>query len=356
MTEHAADLVVVGGGVLGCLLAATYARQVPGTAVLVVDRGPLLAATSGVSLNAGIPAARTDALRRLVTRSDQLFRSEPTLRAYLREHETLYLVRRRDIEAFGAMLSVPALKPATPERRAVAAHAYGEIVPDPEWVVLDGRRHSFVFDTASFVRDQVRAAVDRIGVREHTRVDLVRRHGNRWVVESAGTAVASARAVALCVGAFPPPEVVGASRRIVPTQGRIKRIASLRVRLPRPVADAPSIVWAGASVSIVPPQDSAVCHVNFHRSRYASEHPGMPPCFDDADLAQGLARARSVWPDLPTADIDGVAGYDLYRTDNQPAVRELSPGLVAIVGGSGAGVRLSPALAERAAQSLLAHA
>ncbi|MCM0673470.1 FAD-binding oxidoreductase [Micromonospora phytophila] len=355
MTEHDADLVLVGGGALGCLLAATYARQVPGATVLVVDRGPLLAGASGVSLNAGIPAARTGALRRLVTRSDLLFRSESTLRAYLTEHETLYLVRRRDLDEFSRMLSVPPLEPAAAERREFAAQAYGEIVPDAEWLVLDGRQHSFVFDTAAFVRDQVRAA-DRIAVREHTPVDLIRRHGDRWVVESGGTVLARGRAVALCVGAFPSPEVVGASGRIDPAEGRIKRISSLRVRLPRPVAGAPSIVWAGASVSIIPSPDPAVCHVNFHRSRYAPEHPGTSPLFDDADLAEGLARARPVWPDLPVAGIDGVAGYDLYRTGNEPAVRELSPGLVAIVGGSGAGVRLSPALAERAAQSLLVHA
>ncbi|WP_433607295.1 NAD(P)/FAD-dependent oxidoreductase [Dactylosporangium sp. CA-139114] len=367
MTAGRADLVVVGAGVIGCMVALLYRRAHSGAEIIVVDRGAAAGGASGASLCAAIPAAPTATLRALVRRSDALFAAIPVLARHLRHYAALYCVSPQRVADFRGQLAVADFVPAAPAQWSAAEAVYGPLARDAGRVVLDGRRHAYTFDVTAFVHAALRAPEPIARLVEGRAVAAVRRDGDRWSVETGDGVLARARAVALCTGPWTAPPVTGPDRHWAPPPPSLRRIVSLRVALPGPAADAGSagsVIWVDESVSLIPAAGGAACYVNFTRGdwppaaagvhRAAAGRPVAPAEFTDDDRAAGLAAIARLWPGRPASGVGGLAGHDSYTPDRHPRIDRPAPGVVSVTGTSGAGVRLAPALAEDAVRDLTA--
>ncbi|MEV4580454.1 FAD-dependent oxidoreductase [Nonomuraea jabiensis] len=155
-----------------------------------------------------------------------------------------------------------------------------------------------------------------------------------------------ARRVILATGPWPLP----ALPEPVPT--RIKRVAALKAELPVRPGD-PIVFFPEDDLFFLPGTDGTAM-ISFDRGCWDQDPADVDGSLDDGDLRIGLAAVRARSTAAASAVIGGQAFCDRYTGDRLPYVWNSagSPGLAAIMAGSGSGIRLAPGLAARAVSAV----
>jgi D-arginine dehydrogenase len=127
------------------------------------------------------------------------------------------------------------------------------------------------------------------------------------------------------------------------------------VRVPAPTG-APLVSFMDDDVFVLPGGDGSAL-VSFYREEWDPDPDALDGRPADADIAAGVGALARRSRLLAAAVTGGRAFCDLYTPHRLPRVitHPHVPGIAAIRGGSGSGVRLAPALANAALDAVAGH-
>jgi glycine/D-amino acid oxidase-like deaminating enzyme len=343
-----ADLAIVGGGVIGCFAAYQAVRSRPAWRVVLLERTSIGAGATGWSAGVSFPLAATPRHRDLVRASAGGYAAlhETAAQRFIRPVRMTYVVRRDGEAELRRRLVDAALRPATGEehRRVTRMLPELRLAADEQLFTHDG--HGFAVDAGALAEALVAATDGRAEIQLGQMVTAVERRGDGYRLLT-GAGEWSARRVVLASGPWPAPMV-----RPVPLPeppgARRKRIAALHVRLPVVPGD-PLVYFLDADLFVLPLSAGAAL-VSFYRDEWDTDPDAVNGHPSDADQRSGADALRRRSEPAAAAVTGGRAFCDLYTEHRLPVVSRdpALPGLAAVRGGSGSGVRLAPALAAEA--------
>jgi glycine oxidase len=349
---RASDVIVVGGGIVGCAISYFLARE--GLSVVLLERDQLAVHASGAAAGMLLPlaeAAQRGPLHAWGRRSLAMF---PELCAELRERSgvdpeyeasgALHLAesepRAQQLQAKARLFEAESLEWLGPEALRGAEPLLGPGLCGALWSPGEGHVRSPLL-TQAFAR-----AAAELGARIETgsTVTGVRRAGERVTGVETASGSHSAGSVVLCMGAWTP-GVVGFALPIEPVRGQI-------LSLDAPRSPLGSIV-VGESAYLVPKRDGSVV-VGASEERVG---------FDCRVTAEGMGRLLAAAPRLVPALADcgfrsAWAGLRPATPDGLPVIGPApgSEGLVIAAGHFRNGVLLSPVSGRLVADLLLGKA
>ncbi|RFS84312.1 FAD-binding oxidoreductase [Actinomadura spongiicola] len=351
-----ADLAVVGGGVIGSFVVHEALRRSPDWKVLLLERSAIGASATAWSAGVSFPLGATARHRQLVRASADRYHAlrDHAAGAFLRPVQMIYVLRRAHLAAFTARVVDAALRPVTAaERERVTGGILPDLrlEPDEEMITHDG--HGLVVGARPMAEALVARAAGRTEVQIGQRVDGIEPEdaGYRLRTEHGEW---TARRVVLACGPWTPPPLGEPTLPAAPGARR-KRIAALHTRLPVTMDD-PLVYFVDDDLFLLP-LSAGVALVSFYRDEWDTDPDSCDGRPSADDLRQGRAALDRRSPAAAAAVTGGRAFCDLYTDHRLPVVTTSSglPGLAAVRGGSGSGVRLAPGLATEAFDAVTAR-
>jgi glycine/D-amino acid oxidase-like deaminating enzyme len=340
-------IAVVGGGIIGCLVAREAARS--GAGVTLVDRDLVGLGASGRSAGVHFPLGRTERVRAMSAYSQ----------AYYDALKDAFPALPIQPLALDAAVPVGAAREhharfLHPGRPGAMVAAEGRRVPWPDGGTTWRLPGCQVADVGDLVGALVRDLRDRAAVLEGVRVLAVDEHSS-GVTLTLGTGESREfDQVVLCPG---PWANADEWRRYTAGLGiRIKKVVALHVDQPVDADD----------VGVFFPVEDAFLVPVRHRGHWLFSYTCpdwdvLPDSLHDGLSAADLARARAVLVRYAPALADRVRGgrvfCDAYSPAREPLVVPVgATGRVVFAGAAnGSGYRLGPAIATAAVQLLAIH-
>ncbi len=351
-----ANLAVVGGGVIGSFAVYEALRCHPEWQVLLLERSAIGAGATTWSAGVSFPLAATPRHRELVRASAigyAALRDTPA-GPFLRPVQMIYILGPAGLaNLHDRIVEVPLRPVTTAERQRVAA-----IFPDlrlgegDTMVTHDG--HGFVVHARPVAEALVAAVAGRAEIQLGQQVNAVEadRDGYRLLAEHGEW---SARRVILACGPWSPPPILPVPLAAIPGARR-KRVAALYARLPVGTSD-PLVYFLDDDLFVLP-LAAGTALVSFYRDEWDTDPDASDGRPSADDLRVGIATLERRSDSAAAAVIGGRAFCDLYTANRLPVVtcEAAIPGVAAVRGGSGCGVRLAPALAAGALRAVTAAA
>jgi glycine/D-amino acid oxidase-like deaminating enzyme len=337
------DLAVVGAGIIGATVACEAHTRHPDWTLAVVDPAPTCGATRW-SLGVSFPLAPTSGHRAMVRESlawHAAWSDTPTLRQPL---PMLFVVDGARRRMFLSAVEGAAFGPAPRELVEQAREAWSLELRDDEEVLM-GDDRVFRIDAPALARQLIATAEP---VTFESRVDTlaVEQDASRLALDD-GMSVA-ARRVVVAAGPWYPS---GLGKQLgVPAGVVVKRVSALECDVPR--AGAPAVYFVEDDLMIVPDDRGERTLVSFNRRAWSDDPDVMTGALSCADAAEGTTALLRRSQSLAATVVGGWSFCDAYAPERLPICMSAGPDVVAIVGGSGSGVRLAPALADLAMRQL----
>lgn len=348
------DLIVVGSGIVGAFIAHEARRLNPNWRIRVLEQhaSPASGAT-GWSVGADFPIAATRAHLPLIAASRERYAAlaHTPSGVYMRNIPMFYAVQRDQLSTFRSQMTVP-LRIATKDERArVGAMLPGVVLKSGEefvthseqGVIIDARL--LTQSLLSSEREQGKTTVET-----GCHVDGIHQIGDKYLVSAKGREWRAAN-VALAVGPWDLPGSL--SSYLYPVaELRCKRVAALHTRLPIDLGD-PLVYFIDDDLFVLPHAKGQAL-VSFRRNAWDVKPDLLDGHTNEDDIREGLRALAARSPQAARNCSSGQAFCDLYAPNRLPIIRTspMLPGIVAVQGGSGSGVRLAPGLALQALAAL----
>lgn len=341
------DLAVVGAGILGLTSALAAAIANPGHRLLVVDaaHGPA-AGASGSSAGLCFPIARTHGHAELVDVSQRAHRGihRQLGGSWLTEVPIIHAIGRDRGEEFRSALRSPAR-----EVGAKLVESMFHLEPDADIVYLLDDGHTFACDAAAMCLGIARLLEER---GSHLAWDLcistVTNNPSarpEWRLEATQGETFAARTVVLAAGPWPLPTIRCGGDLVQPDA----QAATRRKRVSAGISNAyladAALHMVEQDVFVLPRESEGRSIVSFRRELWDVSVSEIGDPWDGDDERALFEQAGRLLPEVVSGIVGGLSHADLYAPGRLPLVESLAPGLVAVRGGSGSGVRLAPALA-----------
>ncbi|MFC9701632.1 FAD-dependent oxidoreductase [Streptomyces sp. NPDC056943] len=360
-TAAVTDVAVVGGGIIGAVVAFGVSAAHPDCRITVLDQGETGTATRR-SLGVLAPWAGTPGQRALLESGAARLRDRALhalLRPHLRRVPVLVTGRAGTLGELARSTVGARMEPASDALRASARAAFGELLlrkGDEQATVRDGIT---VMDTEA-AAEALLSAVVRAGgrVRSGARVTRIEeaRDGSRRLLLADGEAVTTRRTV-LATGPWPVPEFTTDSP--LQPSWRTKRIAALRIARDLPPG-APMVCFPDEDLFVLPAGAGAGAGAGSPGGAWASfrceewdvapRDGAHPPGPRTVDAGRGVLARRL--PGLAADALPGPAATDGYTSDRTPLTDRPAPGVVRALAGSGGGARFCWGMADRVLELL----
>ncbi|MBE3205809.1 MULTISPECIES: NAD(P)/FAD-dependent oxidoreductase [Parafrankia] len=332
-----AELLVVGGGIVGALCAARARENYPDWAVTLVTAAQVGDGASRFTAGLCLPVARSIEQRAMVTDSE----------AYYRRHTGSGFLHRIE------MIDVTA-DPAAWQARLVGVRAFSNGRPAlPDCCRVSSGETALRYGGVLVVNAAGIAAAlvgpgSGVCVQSRTDVRTLAHDGTVWnasVHSPQGPRTIRAHRVILATGPWPWPAGEG-----LPDGGgdelRTKRVAALELHLPD-LTPGTCVHFVDDDIFLLAtPRGRALA--SFYRSRWDVSPVGCDGTIDAADLEDGLAQLAARFHGSGPSVLGGRAFCDSYAPERHPLVMRGDHRIACVTGTSGSGVRFGPALAARA--------
>ncbi|MEU4878366.1 FAD-binding oxidoreductase [Streptomyces sp. NPDC021608] len=338
------DIAVVGGGVIGCLVAREVTLRAPQCRVAVIDRDVVGSGASRRSAGLHFPRGGTARVREMADRSqtfyEELIRGEPSLPIFpLAMHVLSSQAPSVERDYLGRAGLVP-----------MQDVPGGLVTAPPGTLVWSGQGCQYA-DVGGLTEALARRLRPRVAFREGTRVVTVEPSSSEVMLRlSTGATLTASRAVLA-----PGPWLADTAWRslVEPLGARVKKIVALHVdRAPQEHHGA--VVFEDQDAFLLP------LH---HRGHWLFSYTCQEWDVDPDDIAEGLSAAHLAQahacleryaPGLAARARSGRVFCDAYSPEREPLVRALDDSSRVVFAGAsnGSGYRLAPAIASDAADLL----
>jgi glycine/D-amino acid oxidase-like deaminating enzyme len=334
------DVVVVGGGIIGCLVAREIAARRRDASIVVIDQETIGSGASRRSAGLHIPRGYSPRVRQMSAYSeryyDDLRRARPGLP--IRPVQTFAVAGREVAEHY----LDGALSEATEPPPCVTALAGAAGV----WRVAGGQRA----EVAGLARE-LAAGQPRLRVLEGVRVCGVEpRNGEVRLRLSTGDALVAARVVLA-----PGPWIGCPAWRdlLAPLGARVKKVAALYIDRP-PAEGDPVVIFEDEDAFLMPLPERGIWLFSYTCQEWDVDPDTLPAGLSARDAADARAVLGRYAPWLERHCAGGRLFCDAYSTGYQPLVQSVDPDDRIIFAGAanGSGYRLAPAIAAQAADLL----
>jgi glycine/D-amino acid oxidase-like deaminating enzyme len=345
-----AELAIVGGGIIGAWAAYLARARRPSSSIVVVDRAH---PGRGATFHSAGVVHRT-------------MGSTPEVRAFAARSAALHAAAAREIAA-AAFIDVPGYWAIEPERLAGLSSALGrapaaasaaqreELLRALPGLRLDDGLALHVDGDCGRVRPPELATAllaasvgpggggDRLGV-VRGEVARMAREGERWHLEVDGVGRVDAARVLVAPG--PWVDLGGWPAAVQAAGIRVKKVAALE--LDGAPADAPLVVFPARDAFLAPSPTAGRWVFSYRCSTWLDAPPptGAVP-FGDDERREALAALEAIAPALVASVVHIRVSADAYAAGGVPLVAA-ADGRALVTACGGSGVRLAPALAERA--------
>ncbi|TXS34892.1 FAD-dependent oxidoreductase, partial [Streptomyces sp. t39] len=150
MTARPADLLIVGGGVIGATAAWAAARRAPGTRIVLADRGRPGGGASAHSAALVVPYAPDATHRALMGQAGRLLAATP-LADFRRPQPMVFVVPEHTAATVADHFLGGTLPEAGPDRLAELRTAWPGFAPRPGETVLDAGDRCALLDVPGWI-------------------------------------------------------------------------------------------------------------------------------------------------------------------------------------------------------------
>lgn len=347
-----ADVAIVGGGIVGCFAAHLAARSHPDWRVILLERTAIGAGATGWSAGVSFPLAATPGHRALVRESAAGYAAimDDLGERCARPVPMMYVLTQGQAETLQERLVDAVLRPASSQEAADVARMLPDLQLAADEVLVTHDGFGFALDAAKVAQALVADANGVVEVALGQTVQAVERDGDTYRLFT-GAGEWSARRVIAATGPWQLPAVRPLALA-EPSGARRKRVAALHVALPVTASD-PLVYFLADDLFILPLSEGTAL-ASFYRDEWDTDPDTVDGTPTDDDIESGVRVLRRRSPAAAEAVIGGRAFCDLYTDQRLPVVTSdpALPGLAAVRGGSGSGVRLAPGLAAEALRAV----
>jgi glycine/D-amino acid oxidase-like deaminating enzyme len=337
----AVDLAVVGGGVIGALIAHEADAALPGATVAVLERGLIGQGASSRSAGVHFPRGATARVRSMTEHSHRVWeRLAAELDLPIREVDaTVVATGDADAVATTYLRLGDETAPADPARGWAAP-------PGARAWSLHGCHYADVREVAGRVLAGLR---DHVTVLEGTEVAQLSciEGGHRLTLGHGGEVLA--RRVVLAPGpwiAHP-----AWADLVAPLGLRVKKVVATHLDV-SPASDDPLTIFHDEDAFLLPLHGRGHFLFSYTCDRWDVAPDDVGLVLERSDFDDARAVLGRFAPDLVARCNSGRVFCDAYSPRREPVVAELRPGLVFAGAAGGSGYRLAPAIAAETVAAL----
>lgn len=339
-------VAVIGGGILGCLIAHEIVTREPGARVMVLDRDSIGSGASRRSAGLHFPRGSSERVRQMS--------------AYSEDYYARLLKSQPDLPVYPLPMSVVAGRDSVSELRRVYLDRAGltetadtgnpDVVLGDELMAWSGRGCQYA-DVQAVAQHLARSLRARVEFREGVAVTSMAGSASGVRLRLGTEDEVSVSRVVLAPG----PWVNSAPWRDLTGQLgiRVKKVVALHIERPLQPGE-PCVVFEEEDAFLLP-----VTHRGHLLFSYTCQEWDVDPDAPNPGVtADHLSAAQAVLkryaPSLASQCVSGQVFCDAYSPDRQPVIRALDAHARIVYAGAanGSGYRLGPAMAAAAADLL----
>ncbi|MGX1491447.1 D-arginine dehydrogenase [Streptomyces tendae] len=335
-----ADVTVVGGGIIGCLVAMEVLARAPGSRVVVLERDAVGSGASRRSAGLHFPRGATERVRSMSAFSQSFYEK-------MRLHDPqlpIHTLPMHVLSSDATHLEQTYLAAAGLTRTTGLP---GFMVAAPAGAQVWKGKGCQYADVGALTEALARTLRPHIGVREGIEVTGIEPGSTEVTLQlSTGEAMASSKVV------LAPGPWVGdpAWRSLVEPLGvRVKKVIALHIDR-APEDDDGAIVFEDDDAFLLPVHHRGHWLFSYTCQDWHVEPDRLTGGMTRANLDEALSCLAAYAPALAAHATSGRVFCDAYSPTHEPLVRTLSDGHVVFAGAAnGSGYRLAPAIADEAA-------
>ncbi|MCX5386206.1 FAD-binding oxidoreductase [Streptomyces sp. NBC_00083] len=340
------DVAVVGGGVIGCMIAREVALRAAHASVLVLDKDAVGSGASRRSAGLHFPRGTSERVRRMSAYSQASYRALLDADPALPIHPVPLLVvsdRASADQVEAAYLDEAGLS---------RVDALPDWLPplSPETAAWTGEGAQYA-DVGALARVLARSLRPGTTFREGVRVDSLERVGSGYEL-GLGT---GERVTAGSVVLAPGPWLAAPAwrERLAVLDARVKKVVALHIEEP-PAARDGVVVFHDEDAFLLPLHGQRRWLFSYTSQVWDVDPDRLTGSLSPSDLAEARDVLLRRAPRLADSARSGRVFCDAYSADREPVVRALDEeGRLVFAGcANGSGYRLAPAIAREAAQLL----
>lgn len=344
------DVAIVGGGIVGCVIARQLLAADPSTSIAIIDRAMAGAGATKRSAGLHFPRGASPAVRELSDYSQRYWTELAAGRPELPIHPlpmTLVASRDRADAARSAFLPGADLRPVADVPELVGGLPAGSV----GWQV-SGAHYADVHALTQLLAAELRASVRVI---EGTRVTALTSGADGVDVEFGDGRSLRAGRVVLAPG----PWLADPAWRelVAPLGARVKKVVAMHIAQP-PGPGAQVVSFHDEDAFLLPLVSRGHWLFSYTCTIWDVDPDELSDSLTGEDFATALEVLTRLAPNLAPFCDGGRVFCDAYSTDREPIVQALNDtGHIIFAGAcNGAGYRLAPAIAARAAELVRAEA
>jgi glycine/D-amino acid oxidase-like deaminating enzyme len=352
MTDGQADLVVIGGGIVGTWTAYSATRAFPAWRVVLLERSMIGGGTTAFSLGLSVAMARNDRQRALAIDSVRAYETLARRTGQLpgRTIPLMFVVSRSGLPGLQSRLYDGAGAVCGAREEAAFRTRFPDLRIGPDEILVDGApaRRGDPREGALRLARLV-ARHPRGEVWEGATVTTMEHEGSRVRVRIADGRHLTAAGVVVSTGPLlleGPWAAAARNLRI-----RVKKIVALHLQQ-TPQPDDPVIFFPEVDAFLLPAPEREQWLFSYTSGVWDCDPDPLAGVVTEHDRATGLSMLHDRWPSLAATCCGGRASCDGYAADWTPVIQSIDPaGRIVVAGAcSGSGARLAPAIGAAAAQ------
>ncbi|RZU44121.1 glycine/D-amino acid oxidase-like deaminating enzyme [Streptomyces sp. BK022] len=339
-----ADIAVIGGGVIGCLIAREITTRAPQSRVAVIDRDVVACGATRRSAGLHFPRGTTPRVREMAdlsqTSYEELLGDEPSLPIHPLALSVL------SSNAAGVERTYLGRAGLTP-----AQDVHGGLITVPRGTSVWTGRGCHYADVGALTEALARHLRPRVAFREGTRVTAVEPGSAAVTLRlSTGESFSASKAVLA-----PGPWLADPAWRslVEPLGARVKKVIALHVD-GVPEAHAGAVVFEDEDAFLLPLHHRGHWLFSYTCQEWDVEPDDIAEGISAAHLAEARACLERYAPGLAARATSGRVFCDAYSPTREPLVRALDDSARVVFAGAanGSGYRLAPAIAAETADLL----
>jgi glycine/D-amino acid oxidase-like deaminating enzyme len=345
-TRKAPTVAVVGGGIVGCMIARELTRRSEEVSVIVIDRDMIGSGATARSAGQHLPRGGTERVRRMAAYSqryyEKLARCQPALP-----------IRRLDMWIVAARANASRVDETyleSAQLTRVRGPRWGPVRVPREAVVWRGKGCQYA-DVQALTNILAATLRSRVRFREAVRVSRVRPSARHVALDLGHGEMLTVDRVVVAPGPWLGDPAW--STLVAPLGLRVKKVVAMHVEQ-RPSEGDGSIVFDDEDAFLLPLHDRGHWLLSYTSSEWDVDPDALEEGISARNLAEAHDCLRRYAPGLLEHCAGGRVFCDAYAPDSAPCVQAIDDaGRVVFAGAAnGSGYRLAPAIAAEAADLL----